>query len=270
MARSAPPTPRSLTEYIDAQQARGKYWFSLDDVRSVFAITDTAFRQALRRLQIQRRIVAPRRGFFVIVPLEHAISGSPPADWFIDALMQYQRRPYYVSLLTAAALHGAAHQQPQEFEIITDRPQRISEFGRVRLRFFVKSTIKKTPIQFVKTTTGTMRVSTPESTALDLVRYGYQIADLGHIATILHELSEKIDAEKLTKAAHFEQMYPVAQRLGFLLEFVERSDLTETLYQWVRLQKPRVIALRPDKPSRRARLDTRWRIRINEKLELEH
>jgi hypothetical protein len=34
--------------------------------------------------------------------------------------MKYLGREYYVGLLNAAALHGSAHQQPQEFTVITN------------------------------------------------------------------------------------------------------------------------------------------------------
>src|SRR5207244_10392072 len=62
-----------------------------------------------------------RRGFYVIVPPEYRVAGSLPAAWFIRDLMDYLRRPYYVGLLTAPSLHGAAHQAPQEFQVVTDR-----------------------------------------------------------------------------------------------------------------------------------------------------
>jgi predicted transcriptional regulator of viral defense system len=59
-----------------------------------------------------------REGFYVIVPLEYASSGILPPEWFIDELMKFLRQPYYVGLLSAAAIHGAAHQQPQEFHVV--------------------------------------------------------------------------------------------------------------------------------------------------------
>ena len=44
-----------------------------------------------------------------------------PADWFIAELMQFLDLPYYVGVLSAAALHGAAHQQAQEFHVVVPR-----------------------------------------------------------------------------------------------------------------------------------------------------
>lgn len=164
------------------------------------------------------RICAPRRGFYVIVPVEYSHPGAPPPSWFIDDLMKFHGHPYYVGLLSAAALHGAAHQQPQEFQVVTDTTLRPVSVGRTRIRFFLKWRFAQTPTAKVKTETGAMRVSTPEATALDLVRYVGSAGQLGNVATVLSELSEKINSERLVEAARAEVELSVVQRLGFLLE----------------------------------------------------
>ena len=84
--------------------------------------------------------------------------------------MAAMRQPYYVGLLSAAGLHGASHQQPQEFQVMTDRPIRHLRAGRGRIHFFVKKGIDRTAVMNMQTPTGAMRVSTPEATAVDLVR----------------------------------------------------------------------------------------------------
>ena len=132
--------------------------------------------------------------------------------------MKDSRHPYYVGLLSAAALHGAAHQQPQEFQVVTDAPMRPSLGGRYRIRFFLKSQLETTPVSDVKTSTGTMRVSTPEATALDIVRYSKRIGGLGHAATVLAELSERLDPKALLSLAEKEPSLSIVQRLGYLLE----------------------------------------------------
>jgi hypothetical protein len=76
-----------------------------------------ATKTALRRLKEQGRIVSPRRGFYVVVPPEYRAAGSPPASWFIDELMRYLDQPYYVGLLSAAAIHSASRQQSMVFQV---------------------------------------------------------------------------------------------------------------------------------------------------------
>jgi predicted transcriptional regulator of viral defense system len=97
-----------------------------------------ALKLAARRLVAKKRLAVPRRGFFVIVPLEYSVAGAPPPSWFVDDLMNFEKARYYVGLLSAAALYGAAHQQPQEFHIVTDKQLRPTTAGRSRLRFFAE------------------------------------------------------------------------------------------------------------------------------------
>jgi predicted transcriptional regulator of viral defense system len=211
----------------------------------------------------------PRRGFFVIVPLEHSTSGAPPASWFVDELMKFHRAPYYVGLLSAAALHGAAHQQPQELQILTNLQLRPTAAGRVRLRFFKKKATSLTPIEEMRTQTGTMRVSTPEATALDLVRYETSLGGLSAVATVLSELVERIDAKRLLDAAKVEVELSVVQRTGYLLDRVGARKKTEALSRWLTTRRPHVVLLRPGKGPRRGKVVTRWAVIPNETIEVD-
>ncbi len=129
---------RTLPEYVDALQQSGRYSFTADEARDACGLSPVAFKHAARRLALQSRLAAPRRGFFVIVPLEYRSVGAPPPSWYIDALMSFHGRPYYVGVLSAAALYGAAHQQPQEFQVVTDKALRPTVAGKGRIRFLHK------------------------------------------------------------------------------------------------------------------------------------
>ena len=90
-------SPLSLSRFINDLQARGRYSFALHDIRKLKGRKQSANAIALSRLKRQGRIVSPKRGFYVVVPLEHKSSGSPPAPWFIDDLMRHLSQPYYVA-----------------------------------------------------------------------------------------------------------------------------------------------------------------------------
>jgi predicted transcriptional regulator of viral defense system len=178
---------------VDGLQESGRYTFTREEAADSCGLSDIAFRHAALRLHKQTRLVAPRRGFFVIVPIEYRSAGAPPPAWYIDALMRFHGRPYYVGLLSAAALHGAAHQQAQEFQVITDRALRPAIAGRTQLRFFHKRHQAQTPTVALKVETGTMLVSSPEATAFDLVRYALAAGGFGNIVSVFTELAEKSD-----------------------------------------------------------------------------
>lgn len=261
--------PRNLPDLVDSYQASGRYTFTREEALRALGVSDEALKKAVQRLAAKRRLAVPRRGFLVIVPMEYRDAGAPPASWFIDALMSFHGRPYYVGLLSAAALHGAAHQQPQEFQVVTDGQLRPAVAGRARIRFFSNRRLERTPTMSVKTETGTMSVSTPEATALDLLRYLAPAGHLGNVATVLAELAGRLEARRLLEAARAEGDLPAAQRLGYLLELVGAGEVAVGLAEWISAERARLVPLRADRSSRRGRRDPRWRVVVNEKVEAE-
>lgn len=261
--------PDSLAKLVDDLQAGGRYTLTRDEAIAALGITDVALTKAVQRLVAKNRLAVPRRGFFVIVPIEYRQAGAPPPDWYIGDLMAFSNRPYYVGLLSAASLHGAAHQQPQEFQIVTDGQLRPMAAGRGRIRFFKKRGMESTPLVDVKTETGLMRVSTPEATAVDLLRYLDATGHLGNVATVLAELAEKMDPMRTVEAAKLDGSLANAQRLGHLLDLVGAGELGGGLADWVAERRPRYLALRPDRPSDAALKDRRWRLLVNEKIEVD-
>lgn len=262
-------TYASLSDLVDSYQATGRYVLTRVEARKLLGISEEALKKAAGRLVSKHRLAVPRRGFLVIVPIEYRDSGAPPPSWFLDELMRFSGQPYYVGLLTAAALHGAAHQQPQEFQVITGAQLRPTIAGRVRIKFIRKLHIERTFTMEMKTETGAMRVSTPEATALDMLRYLEVAGHLGSVVTVLAELAEKMDAQRLAEAAKREGELPCAQRLGYLLDQVGTGEVAAVLATWVAEQVPRFVALRSDRSVRRATRNTRWRVLVNDKVEAE-
>ena len=261
-------TPRvAMSNWVEQLQSRGRYTFTRAQVESEIGRSFIASQSALRRLKERQKIVSPRRGFYVVVPPEYRIAGSPPASWFLDDLMQYLAQPYYVGLLSAAALHGAAHQQPMVFQVVTSKPTREVLSGKVTIRFTMSNKVGRMPVTELQTETGTMRVATPETTAFDLVRYPIDAGHLSNAATVLAELTEGIDAHKLVSIAHLVRL-PDVQRLGYLLDAVGAGDLTVLLAEWLATRRPRAVPLSPGTPTD-VEIDKRWRVLPNVELEVE-
>jgi predicted transcriptional regulator of viral defense system len=176
-------------------------------------------------------------------------------------------RPFYVGILSAAQYHGAAHQRPQAYQVVTDRPIRPIVCRGVGVRFFVKRNPARTPIQQIKGVTGFIPVSTPEATAVDLVHYVRQAGGLDRVLTILQELAERLDAKLLVRSAEANGQLASAQRLGWLLEKAGFADKAAPLAQWVQRRKPLPAKLEPSRPVRGWHRDPRWELRINTQVE---
>lgn len=259
--------PRNLLVYIETLQTRGRLTFTAKDAITSLKVSKMAFQRSAERLMNKRRLIHPARGFYVIVPIENRNTGTPNLLWFIDSLMKYKAQPYYVGLLSAAGLHGATHQAVQELQIVTNSQLRPIEGEKYRIRFLVNKRMQNIPTQMTKTPSGYIPVSTPEATAFDLVSYMRWSGSLNNVATVLTELSEKLNPEKLVTVAKIYNEVGLAQRLGFILDQVSDVKLTKKLHDWVNSLGPSPILLQPGKSSAESQKDKKWSVAINETLE---
>ena len=85
--------------------------------------------------------------------------------------MTFIGKPYYVALLSAASLHGAAHQQPQEFFVVTTFKQLTTKKKGIRINYITKKDIPYNLLEKRKTDSGYVNISSPALTAADLVYY---------------------------------------------------------------------------------------------------
>lgn len=262
--------PSSLKEYIDFLQSRGNYWLFRRGARKALNLSPDAFKVAAHRLIKKGRLQRVRGEFYIIVPLEYQAINTLPPTWFIDAFMAYLEQKYYVGLLSAAALHSAAHQQPMVFQVMTDQVTREIVIGKLKIQFIYKKNIKDRFYQEIKTETGMMHVATPEITACDLIRYMDVSGQVNHVATVLYELSEQIQVEQLARlVSQGDIELSVAQRLGYLLEILSLPiDLT-LLEQAVKNKKPSNRWLVTKGKSTVILDNKKWHILVNEIVEID-
>jgi len=255
-------------DYIAALAAAGRYHFASSEAREALGVSVDAAKLALNRLSRQKMIASPARGFHVIVPPEYRSLGCLPADQFIPALMEGLGRPYYAGLLSAAQYHGAAHHRPQEFQVLLAKARRPIRCGRVRVVFIVRKRLEDVPVQSFNTPRGTVRVSTPEATAVDLVGYQHHAGGLDQVATVLSELAEQIDPEKLAATA---RTAPItwAQRLGYLLDQVGAGEKATGLRNYVAAAARQAIPLLHGASRAGARRDADWKVIVNAEVEAE-
>ena len=132
----------------------------------------------------------------------------------------------------------------------------------MRVAFLARKRLAEVPVQNFNTPRGTLLVSSPEATALDLVGYAHHAGGLSQVATVLSELAERIDPEKLAAAA---RTAPVAwaQRLGYLLEHLGSAAKTPALKEYVREHAKQSTALLPKARRARSRRNKGWKLYIN-------
>lgn len=268
----------ALESYTDQLAASGVLSFKTDEAVTATGMSRKSFLHASSRAQKARRLFSPRKGFYVIVTDQHQNWGAPPPEWYIDDLMNFEGINYYVGLLKAGEIHGARHQAVMEFQVITGKQFPTIKAGRSRIAFYYRKNMKAVEegLESRQSHTGTFKISGPELTALDLLRYPKACGGINHIATVLYDLGSQIDPFKLGfLSTAFEKRQ--VQRLGYLLDYLGFDDAarhllkilenTDTL-NWTEMVPPPRNAdadLTPEITER----DRRWKMVIRRPLEID-
>ena len=264
-----------IKDWIDDQQKRGRTTFSFQEVVEHFpVISEQGVKNALNRLVKKTEIVPVLKGFYAVIPIGYVLRGMVPPELYIDNLMKYLNRQYYISLLNAAVFYGAAHQQPQIFSVTTSYPplRDTTKKGSRTVFIATRKTIPQTWLKPFRTEYGDIKVSKPELTASDLITFQKEIGGLNRACTVLYELAESINFEQLDK--DFFDYVPTStiQRLGYLLENeLEQSDLSEKLFAKsqdfdCKFQK---IPLKYSKSTKDCETNAKWKVIINETIEID-
>lgn len=255
-------------DYIDDLVRQGRYSFTSEDAKSALGTSAHATKLSLNRLEKQGELAMPLRGFYTIIPPEYRSLGSLPPDQFIPALMDHLGLAYYAGLLSAAQYYGAAHHRPQEFQVFVASNRKPIKCGAVRVAFIARKNVGEVSVQTFNTPRGTVRVSTPEATAIDLVGYYHHAGGLDQVATILSELGESIDPHKLVNAAKIAPI-PWLQRLGYLLDEFGHKDMTGPLQTYVLQEARDYTQLQPSSSNKSVPRSERWKLIINADVEAE-
>jgi hypothetical protein len=121
----------ALSEYVDNLQAAGRLTFTREEAMAALEVSMEALKLAALRLSKRRRLVAPRRGFYVIVPLEHREAGAPPLDAWLPALLRFH-----------GVRAGAVVAEGAEVVVTVDRALRPLVCGAHRVSFVRRSEIR--------------------------------------------------------------------------------------------------------------------------------
>ena len=264
----------TLSDWIEYREVRGYYTFTKEDIEKQFPSASKVYiKTALHRLVSKEKIISPWRNFYVIMPVEYSLKGIIPPVFYMDQLMAYLDKRYYVSLLNAAAFYGASHQRAQTFSVMVGQPGlRNTSKNGTPILFFSKKEIQMEFVRKHKTQTGYINVSSPELTAIDLIENEKSIGGLNRVCTVLNELVDVMNLDSLDDSFFKTSPIPVFQRLGYILDHIlEREDLAETLYSKIVTVglKFRRVPFKINKPTDGCEVDKRWKVIINQKIEID-
>ncbi len=264
----------TIREWTKSRQINGYPTFSLEDVRKGFnGMPEQIISNELFRLSSQKIIQPVYRGFYVIMPPHYAAKGIIPPIYYVNQLMAYLHKPYYISLLSAAELLGAAHQRPQKFSITTIFPKTTVSTSKNNLLIWsYRREVPQNLLLSKNSETDIVYYSNAELTAIDLVQYEQYIGGLSRAATVLEELAEQTDFSKDVEKLFAITSIPTIQRLGYILdEVLQEKAQANNLYEQLRTYTKtiRFVLLSIRHKELLTDKNDRWKINVNATIEID-
>ncbi|MCC8070779.1 MAG: type IV toxin-antitoxin system AbiEi family antitoxin [Bacteroidales bacterium] len=264
----------AVRDWINEQQKLGIYTFSHNQLKDVFpTISPRTITNELYTLVGKGLIMSPYRGFYSVIPPQYQLRGGVPPVFYVDQLMEFVGRPYYISLLSAAEMHGAAHQRPQRMQVIAELP-RLNIFATKNpyLQVTYRKEIPESLVWTRNSEIDTIRYSSPELTAIDLVQFEHVCGGLSNVATVLAELIEFIDFNRGFSAVCTLATTVTFQRLGYLL-YVVLAEREQASILWNNLKKANIdmrrTCLSPRANLSQADVNKKWKIIVNQELQID-
>jgi len=246
--------------------AHGITSVSTVELAAILSVPINHVPQRMATLRRKNEIISPAHGLWIPISPEYMTWGAPPAIDIIDTLMNHLNVDYYIGWLSAAEIHGASHHAPQVFQVAVSRSMRQKTIGRARLQFFHREHIKKTPLIKIESKSGTVPVSSRESTMLDIVNDIQIVGGVDNAANLIIELceTEKPDIFAIMEIATH---YPVTavRRLGFLMDTFSDVPGLDKLVKHCENRNVATSILDPQAQPV-GLLNTKWNIKINREV----
>lgn len=261
----------TIYEWIRNREIRGRVTFSVEELKRAFSEKSyETIKSELTRLVKKGYVSSVYRGFYVVVPVQYQLKGIVPPTYYIDKLMQYVGKPYYLSLLSAAAMHGASHQAVMVTQVTTIAPRIKFSSKNPYLNWNYRKQIPEKLLLTKNAEMGVVRYSNQEFTAVDLVQFADHVGGYQRVATVLAELVEVMDMEKMADVVSYTTIATL-QRLGYLLEYVlEKKEKADSLFEILKEQKQwNSILLRNDRPRNELAQSNRWHVNGNVEIEID-
>ncbi len=259
---------KHTSDFLRSVRANGRYSFTMEEMTNSIPKSIKNIRKDLDRLKEKSEIVNIRRGFYTILPPEYQRMRVIPVDFYIDELMNFISKTYYVGLFSAAMYHGAAHQQPQEFFVISQSPKpRKIQNDYLQINFSEKKNFPLFGVENKKTETGYFKISNKELTFLDLIYFEQSVGGYNRIITILEELAESINLNKVRDAVKNDFPASTFQRAGFIAENILTNNKLAGIFETKLGKLKTKTVLLKSSGLQEGETDDKWKILINTQID---
>lgn len=231
---------------------------SLPDLAATSGLSALAVKRQIEHLADRVVRLPGRPSSYLIIAPEHRRRGAPPVDFWFGDYCRVRNRPYYVGLLSAAALHGSAQQAVQLTQIMTDSATRAFSIGDVHVEFHVKQHLLETPLTPIRGLASPLAVSSPEATALDLIAFQHCVGGIARATEVITGLLPVMTNDGWHRALKYAPM-TVRQRTGYVLETIGAHRFATTV-QITLPPKLRPVLLQHATAARGSDVEQPWQV----------
>jgi predicted transcriptional regulator of viral defense system len=248
---------------------RGSIIARAEDVSSVLGFSPSWAKNILSKLARHGALQRVGRGKYVVIPADVMYGRkSYVADPLVLASELLKETEYYVAYYSAAHVHGLTEQMPFKTTVAVLKQMRPIEVGNIFVSFVTVKESRFFGCEDAKYLDVTLKVSDLEKTAVDCVDRPELCGGISEVVRILSNAFEdgRINYQRLVSYARKFRSHAVAQRLGFILEYLkERKRIqvdSEVLDDLLQLIGSKIYPL-DVKASRVGDVSRKWKILNN-------
>jgi predicted transcriptional regulator of viral defense system len=179
---------------------------------------------AINRLEEKKWLERIKRGIYLFIPAEYGYEERfPPMNPLLVGSILVE--PYYYSYATSNAHHGFTTQIRPTVYIATTKAKREFKWRDNRFKFVTLSKNKFFGYHEADAQGMKVNVASPEKSivdSVDKVKYAGGIEEVTNV--IYSALKREINCKKLVDYATKMNSYSLVQRLGFLLDFLQKEE----------------------------------------------
>jgi hypothetical protein len=225
----------AIISAIDLAEIGGLRNFRISDLASSFpSAAPRVLQSALRRQISAGRLVRPSTvmDHMVIVPPEYQSADVVPIELWLDSfLYSFLALPYYVGYLSAAQVHGVFDEPLRITQVAVEQRRHDLRVRSARIVFYQRYK-KSAPVQWHETSIGRIRISTPETTCIDLLRASSPDRRRPHLDRIIRGLLNISTVGGMRDALNAFRDPGSAARLQSIASDAGKSNMVATIAEW--------------------------------------
>ena len=219
-------------DFIELNLKNGRKTFSLKELIDFKGKNVNASKQYIKYSVSKNVIKNLSEGFYAIYSPVEKESGKIAPDDFINQLMSYKEINYYTGLLSSASLYGATHYRPLVYQVIVDKQVHTPKSILEGISFHKKKYFPDNCLTKQKGNYGYINYSSPALTVYDLIKYENEIGTISNIILVISDILSQIKLSDIKNLLKNNLEVTYIQRLGFILEKLEASELINPLYEY--------------------------------------